>query len=53
MCYCAAHLLSLQTAAFSYIHQIMSGDERYSEAEREEVEKITMEHMEVLNLTGA
>jgi len=27
----------------------MSGDERYSEAEREEVEKVTMEHMEVLN----
>ncbi|XP_065882689.1 vacuolar protein sorting-associated protein 8 homolog isoform X2 [Dysidea avara] len=37
-----------KTAAFSYIHQIMSGDERYSEAEREEVEKVTMEHMELL-----
>ena len=26
----------------------MSGDERYSEAEREEVEKATMEHLEVM-----
>ena len=25
----------------------MSGDDRYSEAEREEVEKATMEHLEV------
>ena len=26
----------------------MSGDDRYSEAEREEVEKATMEHLEVM-----
>ena len=26
----------------------MSGDERYSEAEREEVERATMEHLEVV-----
>ena len=30
----------------------MSGDDRYSEAEREEVEKATMEHLEVITLTS-
>lgn len=46
--YTVTIMVLLQEAAFAYIHQIMSGDERYSEAEREEVERATMEHLEVV-----